>query len=182
MKDNIQMWGAIFILVIIWTIAAIFTAPCFIFRKLIHVNFNIPELSFNQTISYCTEQWPLVGENLRGGVIYSLFSVFVQYLIPIVVLSGAYLRIYFRLKQRIVLSNAPNLITDERTQNRVQNRERRIKKTNCLLISIFLIFGISWLPMNIFNFYVDWSGINMNSEKIYIVYAICHMMGMSSGM
>lgn len=182
-KDNIQMWGATLILAIIWIIAAVFTSPCFIFRTLVHVNFNIPELQFNQTLSYCTEKWPVVG-NVGGGVLYSLFSVFVQYLIPIIVLSGAYMRIYYRLKQRIVLSSAPNvnvMNVDERTHNRQLSRDRRMKRTNFLLISIFLIFGISWLPMNIFNFYVDYYEVIMNNEKIYVVYAICHCMGMSSG-
>jgi neuropeptide F receptor len=89
------------------------------------------------------------------------------------------MRIYFRLKQRIILTQAPSV--NNRESNRNQNRDKKMKRTNCLLIGIFLIFGISWLPMNIFNFYVDWTGIVMNSEHIYIIYAVCHMMGMSSG-
>lgn len=166
------------ILASIWIVCAIFCIPCYEYRKLVHYNFDIPELGFKQTVSYCIEEWPVIAE-INGGVYYSLFSVFVQYFIPIVVLSGAYMRIYMRLKQRIVLSQASNVTG--RAQTRSQSRDQKMKRTNCLLISIFLIFGVSWLPMNIFNFYVDWSGIVMNNEEIYIIYAICHMMGMSSG-
>jgi neuropeptide F receptor len=167
------------ILASIWIICAIFCIPCYEYRKLVHYHFDILELGFKQTISYCIEEWPVIA-GINGGVYYSLFSVFVQYFIPIVVLSGAYMRIYMRLKQRIVLTQAPS-VSGGRIQNRSQNRDQKMRRTNCLLISIFLIFGVSWLPMNIFNFYVDWTGIVMNHEGIYIIYAVCHMMGMSSG-
>lgn len=167
-----------FIVALIWLVSAIFCIPLFKYRKLVHYNFNIPELAFKHKITYCIEEWPVIND-MNGGIYYSLFSVSVQYFIPIVVLSGAYMRIYLRLKQRSILIQAPSI--NGRETSRMQNRDKKMKRTNCLLISIFLIFGISWLPMNIFNFYVDWTGIVMNSEKIFIMYAVCHMMGMSSG-
>lgn len=93
--------------------------------------------------------------------------------------SSAYMKIYFRLKKRFVIAqNVPAV--DERIQNRLNNRGRRMQRTNCLLIGIALIFGVSWLPLNFFNLYADLNQTKMN-ENIYILFAIAHLFGMSSG-
>jgi neuropeptide Y receptor len=39
----------------------------------------------------------------------------------------------------------------------------------------------SWLPMNTFNVVVDtWNVFGDDTETMLIVYAVCHMVGMSS--
>jgi len=60
-----------------------------------------------------------------------------------------------------------------------RRNKQRIRKTNALLLSVAIIFGISWLPLNICNLVVDLLGIE-DSPEFRIVFAICHMMGMSS--
>jgi hypothetical protein len=56
-----------------------------------------------------------------------------------------------------------------------------MKRTNSLLVSISLIFCISWLPLNIFNLVVDyWNPFGEDRQSMMIWYAVCHMMGMSS--
>lgn len=56
-----------------------------------------------------------------------------------------------------------------------------MRRTNCLLTSIAIIFGISWLPLNIFNLYSDvYLEKEALSQDLLVLYAICHMMGMSS--
>lgn len=169
------MLGAFLILFVIWVIAIICSAPLFIYRSLIHYNFNISSLGFTQRISFCGESWPKL-PYFDGGVYYSFFSLALQYFIPIMVVTSAYMKIYFRLKKRFVVAQNVSSI-DEKIQSR---RGRRMKRTNCLLISIALIFGISWLPLNIFNLYADLSGLKM-TQAVYITYAACHMAGMSSG-
>lgn len=172
------MLGAVLALTLIWTIALFCAAPLFIFRNLIHYNINSKELNID-TISYCIEDWPEM-PIFNGRVYYSLFSLAFQYVIPILIVTSAYLRIYMRLKKRFIIPQTiPNV--DERIQNR---RGRRMKRTNCLLISIALIFGISWLPLNFFNLFADLYFTPNNiklTQTIYIIYAACHMVGMSSG-
>lgn len=174
-KDNLQMLGAFLILTLIWFIAVLCSAPLFIYRGLIHYNINITSLDFKHTISYCEEAWPEL-PFFDGRVYYSIFSLALQYFIPIMVVTSAYMKIYLRLKKRFVITqNVPSI--DERIQNR---RGRRMKRTNCLLISIALIFGLSWLPLNFFNLYADLNETQM-TQTVYIIYAACHMAGMSSG-
>lgn len=174
-KDNLQMLGAVLILTVIWLVAVICSAPLFIFRNLMHYTINITVLDFEHTISYCSEQWPELPV-FDGGVYYSIFSLALQYFIPILVVSSAYLKIYYRLKKRFVIAQNISAL-DDHVQNR---RDRRMKRTNCLLISIALIFGISWLPLNIFNLYADLTSAKM-TQNVYIIFAVCHMVGMSSG-
>jgi neuropeptide F receptor len=177
-KDNLQLLGAFLILTLIWFIALLCSAPLFIYRSLVHYDINQPTLNLN-TIYYCIEDWPDL-PYLSGRVYYSIFSLALQYFIPILIVSAAYLRIYFRLKKRIIIAQNISSV-DERLQ---QRRGRRTKRTNCLLISIALIFGISWLPLNFYNLYTDLY-FSMNETKVtqtvYIIYAACHMVGMSSG-
>uniref|UniRef100_A0A182JG59 G-protein coupled receptors family 1 profile domain-containing protein n=1 Tax=Anopheles atroparvus TaxID=41427 RepID=A0A182JG59_ANOAO len=54
-----------------------------------------------------------------------------------------------------------------------------MQRTNYLLISIALIFGVSWLPLNLFNLFAD-IYVKAITEDIMVAYAICHMVGMSS--
>lgn len=48
-----------------------------------------------------------------------------------------------------------------------------------LLGSIAAIFCISWLPLDIFNLVADVFHFQ-NTQDLMVVYAVCHMMGMSS--
>lgn len=174
-KDNLQMLGAFLILAMIWIIAVMCSAPLFIYRSLFQYEINLTSIGFKHTISYCNEQWPEL-PFFDGRVYYSIFSLALQYFIPILVVSSAYMKIYFRLKKRFVVAqNIPSV--DDRIQSR---RGRRMKRTNCLLISIALIFGASWLPLNFFNLYADMNDIKM-TQNVYIIFACAHMAGMSSG-
>lgn len=169
--------GAIVILTGIWIFSLVLASPMFITRRLIHYDVNLPSLGI-EYISYCIEDWPMA----RGRVYYSVFTLCVQYLLPILIVSIAYLRIYLKLKHRLVVTTttvSTNVNSKDSQPVRERERGRRMQRTNYLLISIALIFGISWLPLNLFNLFADLylSGI---TQEIMVAYAICHMMGMSS--
>lgn len=176
--NNLQMLGAVIVLSIIWLVALLCALPLYIYTNLIEYPVNMTALNLH-SIYYCVEAWPDF-PFLTGRVYYSIFSLTIQYFIPILVVSSAYLRIYFRLKKRIIVAKS-TVSVDERLQ---QRRGRRTKRTNCLLISIALIFGISWLPLNFYNLYMDLyaSMTEMKmTQTVFIIYAACHMAGMSSG-
>jgi neuropeptide F receptor len=65
-----------------------------------------------------------------------------------------------------------------RRSGSVRKDQARVRRTNMLLISIALIFGISWMPMNVFNLVVDL--INPFDGDRYwekVVFAFCHLFG-----
>ena len=54
-------------------------------------------------------------------------------------------------------------------------------KTNRLLSAVALTFAISWLPLNIFNLVVDSANpFGDDLDTMLIIYAVCHLCGMSS--
>lgn len=61
------------------------------------------------------------------------------------------------------------------------NRDPRLLKVNQLLSAITVVFCISWLPLNLFNCIVDFMFSNdQATESMLVVYAACHLCGMSS--
>lgn len=171
-RDNLQRIGAVGILAGMWLLSLILASPMFIYKTLI-INSDISLHHFGiDYIAFCIEDWPIED----GGTYYSIFSLFIQYLMPILIVSAAYLRIYSKLRNRMAVSGRIN------ESDRDRERDRRIKRTNYLLISIAVIFGISWLPLNILNLFADiyYSNNRVLSQCFHVSYAVCHMMGMSS--
>lgn len=83
-----------------------------------------------------------------------------------------------KLKHRMKKATKLTALEEKRKRNRA-----RIKKTNILLLSVAIMFGISWLPLNIVNIVVDiFNPIEgPESDRWYrSIFAICHMIGMSS--
>lgn len=162
-RDGLQKYGAIKIIMTIWIISGILAIPIFVNRKLIYYSLQpIYKILKIEKICYCIEEWPFD----YGRAYYSAFSLLWQYLIPILIILVAYLQIYCNLKRR---------------NKQQQIRNSRYKKTNTLLTLIALIFAISWLPLNLYNLYVDIFHLQSSlTEGHMILYAVCHMMAMSS--
>ncbi|XP_015037452.2 neuropeptide F receptor isoform X1 [Drosophila pseudoobscura] len=172
-RDSLQFVGAVTILAGIWLLALLLASPMFIYKELLSEDtpLLLQQIGLQEQIRFCIEDWP----TSNGRFYYSIFSLCVQYLVPILIVSVAYFGIYNKLKNRITV------VTVQASSQRKVERGRRMKRTNCLLISIAVIFGVSWLPLNFFNLYADMqrSGSGPTSNML-VIYAICHMIGMSS--
>ncbi|XP_017461766.1 PREDICTED: neuropeptide F receptor-like, partial [Rhagoletis zephyria] len=169
-RESLQVGGVISILACIWLLAVLLASPLFIYKQLEEA--EIPPLLQAlgiHGVCFCVEDWPLS----NGRFYYSTFSLCVQYVVPIVIVSGAYLGIYRKLQSRTT-------VVAMQTPQRKAERGRRMQRTNCLLITIALIFGISWMPLNLFNLYADMRSPVAVTESMLIAYAFCHMFGMSS--
>ncbi|XP_071548338.1 neuropeptide F receptor-like [Panulirus ornatus] len=166
-KDSLKTVGAVLMLLLIWVISFILALPNFIWRTLKHHVINLPDL---YSVNFCFEDWPT--EHGRGY--YSVFVILVQYCLPIVTVSVSYAMICRKLKFRMANSIV-------RSSKKGERDDRRMKKTNTLLIAIALIFCLSWLPLNLYNLVVDfYNPFGDDMETMLVVYAVCHMMGMSS--
>lgn len=180
-RESLQKLGAVIILSCIWVAAIILASPMFFWRTLKHHDIHLPSIGI-EYIAYCLEEWPVE----HGRAYYSLFSLVVQYVLPIITVSVAYSRICRKLRYRYVNSSAVGSSSKNKgctssTNRRKPKNDKRMKRTNSLLVSISLIFCISWLPLNIFNLVVDyWNPFGEDRQSMMIWYAVCHMMGMSS--
>ncbi|XP_003741868.1 neuropeptide F receptor [Galendromus occidentalis] len=157
----------------IWLVALLLAMPLFLYKVMVrHENphkglllqygFRISDLDF------CVERWPVES----GGFYYSLFTMVFQYMLPILIVSVAYLSIYRKLRDRIAAKGS-------QLEEKLLRERRRVQRTNKLLISITVIFILSWLPLNVLNAYVDYMGSEMDNS-FRILFACCHMCGMSS--
>ncbi|XP_032578231.1 neuropeptide F receptor isoform X1 [Drosophila sechellia] len=171
-RDSLQFVGAVTILAGIWALALLLASPLFVYKELINTDTPalLQQIGLQDTIPYCIEDWP----SRNGRFYYSIFSLCVQYLVPILIVSVAYFGIYNKLKSRITV-----VAVQASSAQRKVERGRRMKRTNCLLISIAIIFGVSWLPLNFFNLYADMERSPV-TQSMLVRYAICHMIGMSS--
>lgn len=162
-RDGLQKYGALKVIVAIWIISGLLALPIFLNRKLVYYNLRpIYKIFKIDKICYCIEEWPFD----YGRAYYSAFSLFWQYLFPISIISVAHLQIYCNLKRR---------------NKQQQIRNSRYRKTNTLLTIIAIIFAISWLPLNLYNLYVDTFHLqNALTEGHMVFYAVCHMVAMSS--
>ena len=120
------------------------------------------------------------GLNQKDRIWFTVFSCLIQYILPLLLISFVYFRIYKFLQTR-----------------RFQNATicERQKKTNWILLSISLIFLVrfereksrrlktsemfSWLPFSIFCIVTDISDSD-DSDDIMIWYSVFHLVGMSS--
>lgn len=62
----------------------------------------------------------------------------------------------------------------------VRKDQARVRRTNMLLYAIIFVFGVSWMPLNVFNLVVDlFNPFKNHAYEERIVFAFCHMFGMS---
>ncbi|XP_019877913.1 neuropeptide F receptor [Aethina tumida] len=172
-KESLQLFGALLILLIIWSVAVVLALPLFVVRHISTHNVKID--SNNLSLTFCYENWPME----HGRAYYSVFSLIFQYTLPIIIVSVAYIRISYKLRYRF----ASGFVTanDNSQQKRRELRGRKLQRTNLLLGSIAVIFCVSWIPLNMYNVIADFSSNNdFSSQSMMVYYAVCHMMGMSS--
>ncbi|KAK4319864.1 hypothetical protein Pmani_009250 [Petrolisthes manimaculis] len=160
-EKSLQKVGAVGSLLVVWVLSFLLALPNLIWRRLENHQVNLPGI---EVVSFCFEDWPLS----HGRAYYSILVMAVQYCLPIVTVSIAYARIYRKLSCRMV-------------SDRTRKEDIRMRKTNTLLVSIALIFCLSWLPLNLYNVVVDLHNpFGEDTETMLVVYAVCHMAGMSS--
>ncbi|MCL4150399.1 UNVERIFIED_CONTAM: hypothetical protein GTU68_020801 [Idotea baltica] len=161
------MAGAIISLICIWVVSIIVSLPNFIWRKLETHQIKFPEVVY---ISFCFEDWP----NNQGRFIYSTVVMILQYVIPIFTMTLAYCMICCRVQRRMKAKKS------KQTKN-YTGKQFQMSNTTKLLLSITLIYCISWFPLNMFNVSVDLNNpFGDDHELMLIIYALCHMVGMSS--
>ena len=162
MKRSLQTKGVFLVILGIWIVSIGLSSPQIIFKNVNHHDLQIESLNL-EYIAFCNEEFPFE----YGRFYYSVFIAVIQYVTPLLVMSCSYIKIYFRLKQRLS------------TKVKKKEDQKRSTKTNVLLVSIALIFAISWLPWNVLNLYSD-AYMTFDDSTYAILFSCCHMLGMSS--
>ncbi|KAL4648767.1 neuropeptide Y receptor type 2-like [Arapaima gigas] len=148
------------IIALTWAAAAVLAGPLAIFREYRHE--EIP--SINLHIAVCSEKWPH-GTNW-DGIIYSLSMLLLQYVLPLGVISYAYVRIWVKLKNHVSPCNRSDSL-------------HRRKKTTKMLALVVVVFAICWLPFHIFQLAIDLDLV-LNLKEYKLLYTLFHIIAMCS--
>lgn len=154
-------WHSSFlIMAFTWTMSAVLAAPLAIFRE--YRNEEIP--SINLHIAVCSEKWP--HGTSRDGVIYSLSMLLLQYIIPLAIISYAYICIWVKLKNHVSPSSRNDSIN-------------RRKKTTKMLALVVVVFAICWLPFHVFQLASDLDLV-LRFKEYKLIYTVFHIVAMCS--
>ncbi|XP_067647446.1 RYamide receptor-like [Eurosta solidaginis] len=158
------------ILVGIWIVALFFATPSGIaFRvELINERYREDGIIYNVTRPFCMNI-NLTDEQLKA---YRYTLVVVQYCVPFLVISF----VYIQMAVKLWLTETPGNAQDTRDLAWMRNKKKVIK----MLIVVVIVFGICWLPLQLYNaLYVTIPEIN-DYHFINIIWFCCDWLAMSN--
>lgn len=79
-------------------------------------------------------------------------------MLPIMIVSLAYASICRKLRGRMASSGS-------KLEEKLLRERRRMQRTNKLLISITVVFILSWLPLNLLNAYFDYINPELDHQS-----------------
>lgn len=124
----------------------------------------------NNGITYCDEVWP--SEQFRKSFVVS--TSILQFVIPFALIAYCYIKICYKLRQRT--RTKPGL----KSARKEEIERERTKRTNRMLISMVLIFGASWLPLNLYNLVQDFYQPASGWLYARAFFLLAHAIAMSS--
>ncbi|KAM8969215.1 neuropeptide Y receptor type 2 [Sarcophilus harrisii] len=145
-----------------WGVSALLASPLAIFRE-----YSLVEVVPNFKIVVCAEKWP-GEEKSMYGTIYSLSTLLILYVLPLGIISFAYIQICSKLKNHI----SPGVANDHYHQRR--------HKTTKMLMWVVVVFAVSWLPFHAFQLTIDIDNQIMNLKEYRLIFTLFHIIAMCS--
>ncbi|XP_071190263.1 neuropeptide Y receptor Y2, like [Salvelinus alpinus] len=142
-----------------WVLSAVLASPLAIFRE--YGTFN---LAPGQSIQVCTEKWP---GSSTDGTVYSISMLLLQYVLPLAVISFAYARIWSKLRSHMSPAGR-------------NDRHRRRRKTTKMLVTMVVVFAVSWLPFHAFQLATDIDSSVLDMRDFRLLYTLFHVGAMCS--
>uniref|UniRef100_A0A8C6PM68 Neuropeptide Y receptor type 2 n=1 Tax=Nothobranchius furzeri TaxID=105023 RepID=A0A8C6PM68_NOTFU len=140
-----------------WAISALLASPLAIFRE-----YGSFDLSPDESIQVCTEKWP--GSSMNGRI-YSMSMLLVQVGVPLAINSVAYIRIWNKLKKHMICG---------------RNDHQRRRKTTKMMITMVVLFAVSWLPFHAFQLAIDIDSAVLHMKDFKLLFTVFHIIAMCS--
>uniref|UniRef100_A0A8C5NCY9 Neuropeptide Y receptor type 2 n=1 Tax=Gouania willdenowi TaxID=441366 RepID=A0A8C5NCY9_GOUWI len=150
------------VIALTWLLSAVLASPLAIFRE-----YGSFTLEPGHTIQVCTEKWPGTNTN---GTIYSISMLLLQYFLPLSVITFAYARIWSKLRGHVGPAEAAA----------GSERHRRRQKTTKMLVTMVVVFAVSWLPLHAFQLAIDIDSSVLNMRDFRLLYTVFHVVAMCS--
>uniref|UniRef100_A0A3Q3ABR0 Neuropeptide Y receptor type 2 n=1 Tax=Kryptolebias marmoratus TaxID=37003 RepID=A0A3Q3ABR0_KRYMA len=145
------------VIVFSWAISALLASPLAIFREYGSFSFSPDE-----SIQVCTEKWP--GSSMNGRI-YSMSMLLVQVGVPLVINSVAYIRIWNKLKKHMMCG---------------RNDHQRRRKTTKMMLTMVVVFAVSWLPFHAFQLAIDIDSAVLHMKDFKLLFTVFHIIAMCS--
>ncbi|CAI5784197.1 neuropeptide Y receptor type 2, partial [Podarcis lilfordi] len=162
LESKISKRISFLIIGVAWAVSAILASPLAIFREYFSI-----ELNQDFKIVVCAEAWPREGL-VNYSTIYSVLMFLIQYVLPLAIISYAYIRIWSKLKNHI----SPGAAGDHYHQRR--------RKTTKMLVCVVVVFGVCWLPFHIFQLVSDIDSNVLDLQEYKLIYTLFHVIAMCS--
>lgn len=146
--------NALVLVVVIGVFAATIAAPIAMYSRYVVID----DALLNLHRRYCIEMWP----NAHDRRIYSIATLILQFVLPLVLIVALYCRILGRLRERIKKSKS------------------RKTKTTKMLIAVVTVFAIAWTPFHIFVIISEFDADVVKGKYFKFVDAIMRCFAMSS--
>ncbi|XP_062271072.1 neuropeptide Y receptor type 2-like, partial [Scomber scombrus] len=154
------------VIALTWVLSAVLASPLAIFRE-----YGSFTLGPGHTIQVCTEKWP--GKN-TDGTVYSISMLILQYFLPLSIISFAYARIWSKLRAHV--SPAESGVKSSAGSE----RHRRRRKTTKMLVTMVVVFAVSWLPFHAFQLATDIDSTVLDMRDYRLLYTVFHVVAMCS--
>ena len=129
-------------------------------------------------IMFLVDEWPNENSWAKNTrLYYSIFSMLAQLIMPFFVISFCYYSVYKRLQRQATIQKRVL-----KTEERIRKENNRNKRRNKVLLTISIVYLITWLPLGIFGALSDANAevFGKNPDTTTIIFMICHLIGMSS--
>ncbi|RXN10772.1 neuropeptide Y receptor type 2-like protein [Labeo rohita] len=147
------------VIAITWVVSAVLASPLAIFRE-----YGIVDLSPDNSIEVCGEKWP---DSSTDSTLYSISTLLLQYVLPLAIISFAYIRIWSKLRNHV----SPVGRND---------RHQRRRKTTKMLVTMVVVFAVSWLPFHAFQLAIDIDHSVLDMKDFRLLYTVFHIVAMCS--
>ncbi|NXD31467.1 NPY2R protein, partial [Spelaeornis formosus] len=162
LESKISKRISFLIIGVAWAVSALLASPLAIFRE-----YSLIEIIPDFKIVVCSEKWPGEGQ-LNYGTIYSISMLLIQYVLPLAVISYAYIRIWTKLKNHV----SPGAGND--------HYHHRRRKTTKMLVCVVVVFAVSWLPFHTFQLVSDIDSQVLDLKEYKLIYTVFHVIAMCS--
>ncbi|XP_054714394.1 prolactin-releasing peptide receptor-like [Uloborus diversus] len=160
-KPRLQVTYCYIIIVSVWVLAGLLTLPYGIFMDLVPTESG--EL-------YCDEVWPHESSRKAFGFSTSIL----QFVVPFIIITFCYMKVCIKLKMRA--RSKPGA----KSAKKEEMERERTRRTNRMLITMVVIFGASWLPINTYNLIIDFYIPASTWPFLNVIFFISHAAAMSS--
>ncbi|XP_066488902.1 neuropeptide Y receptor type 2 [Tiliqua scincoides] len=162
LESKISKRISFLIIGVAWVGSALLASPLAIFREYFFL-----ELNHNFKMVICAEAWPKEG-HVNFGTVYSISMLLIQYVLPLVIISYAYIRIWCKLKNHV----SPGAGNDHYHQRR--------RKTTKMLVCVVVVFAVCWLPFHLFQLVSDIDSKVLHLQEYKLIYTLFHVIAMCS--